>query len=104
MADCGLRRILVFRGRRISIPASMEPGPTGDGQENPRRFSTDRRKSKSRRPQFVVVISEECPDFSRTSVLSRGVALCFKLGDWHQISWSYGVTIGSPPFAQTTGV
>src|SRR5512135_1812682 len=24
--------------------------------------------------------------------------------DWHQISWSFGVTIGSPPFAQTTGV
>ncbi len=27
-----------------------------------------------------------------------------KVRDWHQISWSFGVTIGLPPFAQTTGV
>ena len=41
----------------------MEPGLTCDGRENPRGFSTDRRKFKSHRPQFVVVISEECPYF-----------------------------------------
>src|SRR5512144_3014634 len=27
-----------------------------------------------------------------------------EIRDWHQISWSLGVTISSPPFAQTTGV
>ena len=29
---------------------------------------------------------------------------CAATRDWHQISWSFGVTIGLPPFAQTTGV
>src|SRR3954463_3925109 len=59
---CGLRLILVIRGRRYSMHESIVLCPACRRQANPSEFRANRRKSKSRRLQFVVVMSEECQD------------------------------------------
>src|SRR3954468_12392631 len=66
---CGLRLILVIRGRRYSMHESIVLCPACHRQANPSEFRANRRKSKSRRLQFVVVMSEECPFFFSPKVL-----------------------------------
>ena len=61
----GLRLILTVRAWQVYIHAGMMLDPAWRRQANSSRFPANRRKSKSPRPQFVVVISEEC-------LISRG--------------------------------
>ncbi len=74
-SDCVLRLVLRVHGQRFSIHASMTLGPACHRQANSSGFRVNHRKSKSRRPQFVVVISEECQNIHS----DLAVATCLNL-------------------------